>query len=231
MSNTETGNDVPLEDVSREPAGDVYDMGEGHPDETKPKPPPKKGAAKKAAEEKKPQPVKRGPRQPINELAGIFWTGVGTVLEQTQLDAPVGRVMQFQAPVAGATIDDVVKNTWLDELIQPFVQKAGAVEGIGSLLALPVLVGALERRPSMAFAIEPMLVMALESQMAEVAPAMKKQQKERRDRAKTVADYTDMLDLDKDADPISEMLGYIFGIDPDLMQHPEGESEGGTGDE
>lgn len=201
---SEAQQDIPMEDVKAEtesgftPLYDPMETSERKPRDT-------------TSKEKKPQPVVTGPRQPLGELVGIAWTGVGTILEQTGTDVPVGRVMQFQAPIAGKTIDDVIKGTWLDEILQPFVSKVGAVEGIGSLLALPLLVGMYERNPGLGFALEPLMIATLTSQMADIAPVMKAQQKKQRDAATNIKEFQDALQLDKDADPIAAMLDYIFG--------------------
>lgn len=152
-------------------------------------------------------------RESAKDLITLLYGGFGTALVQTGKDIPVGRVLQFQAPLAGARFDELIANTWLDSLIQPLVRGADKVEGLGSLILFPLLIGAYERNPSIAPVAEGILRQVVRSTLVEMAPILKKREAEDRKAAKAMADLNDVMDfgdMPKGTDPIDAVLAAIF---------------------
>ena len=113
-------------------------------------------AAKPAAAPARPRVVKPAPpRRParsrialgggLSQLIGAL--GVGLCV--TGRDPGVGMALQFEAPIAGEALDRMVQGTPLDRIAQPLARIAGAGKEAGSVLALPFLVGLIERRPEL----------------------------------------------------------------------------------
>jgi hypothetical protein len=140
--------------------------------------------------------------------------------------------LQFQAPVAGGRIDEIIAGTWLDKMIQPLVQYQDKAAGLGSLLLLPILVGAYERAPQLATLpmFEQIIRATIENSLMEMAPMLKKQAAAKKKAAKDVADIQGLgadLGLDGEAmkDPVGAILGGFFYIPEQEQPAPTPESE------
>lgn len=157
-----------------------------------------------------------------------FWEwaarGVGTFLIQSGKDVPVGRVVSFQAPITGKRIDGLLANTWIDTILQPLFRKTQDIEGIGMIVAMPVLVGLMERQPAMAPMLGQMLRPMVYSTFDELAPIIRKERAADRRKYRTVADdpeYKALFGLDRDDDPFEAFMASVFGV---VVAEP-GESE------
>lgn len=172
-----------------------------------------------------------GPRHSTETLFTGVYGMAGTALVHTGSDVPVGRVLMFQAPIAGARIDEIIAGTWLDKLIQPLVAYEDKAKGIGSLLLLPILVGAYERQPTLAGfpMFEQIMRSVVESSLMEMAPVLKKQAADRKRAARTVADIQGLgaelgLEGEAMADPIGAIIGGFFYVPDQDTPTPESES-------
>ncbi len=81
----------------------------------------------------------------LSQLVGAL--GVGLIV--TGRDPGVGMALQFEAPIAGDKLDAMVQGTPLDRVVQPLARAGKAGREAGSILALPFLVGLIERRPEL----------------------------------------------------------------------------------
>jgi hypothetical protein len=137
------------------------------------------------------------------------WCGVG--LQRSGYDPAVGRCMQFQGQAAGEILSDVTEGTFLDTLAQPLARSADRLEQAGALLALPLLVGYVERRPDMRGPMEPLLRDAVGLHIVAMASAVKR---EAVHREKIIAAAHELgLDQIPGADPLDPegfMLDQIF---------------------
>ena len=184
-----------------------------------------------ASEETPPRRIRAvGPRRSTETLFSGLYGMVGTALVHTGTDIPVGRVLTFQSPIAGARIDEIIAYTWLDKIIQPLVAYEDKAKGLGSLFLLPLMVGAYERQPSLAgFPVfEQILRGVVESALMEMAPVLKKQAADRKKAARTVADLTALgaeLGLDGEAmkDPVGAIIGGFFYTPETETSEGEGE--------
>lgn len=83
---------------------------------------------------------RKHPRVPVDRLVGRFYAAVGRVISPAM--PPVGVAIQWQAPVAGLVLEDIVKDTVADRALQPLAR----AEELGKkafALGLPVIVGAI----------------------------------------------------------------------------------------
>jgi len=160
-------------------------------------------------EEKAPT-KKAGPRTSASSLITLVWGGMGTMLIRSETDVAVGRVLQFQAPLAGNKIDELIANTWVDTVLQPFVKQAEKVEGLGAIVLFPLLVGAYERNPAIGPMIESILSEVVSETLTAMAPVIKKKQAKEKAAAKSLQGLNEALNIPKDANPIDAVLASIF---------------------
>lgn len=173
---------------------------------------------------KEKRPERHEPRTPAADLISLVWGGIGTALVQTGTDVPVGRVLALQAPLAGKRFDALLAGTWLDKWIQPVAKQGEALEGLGSLIMLPLLVGAYERNPALGPVLESLLRAALESNLAEMVPVLRERKNKERSHARALRDLSDVLDFEvpKGADAIEVILASIFaGLGPEPEAEPQ----------
>jgi hypothetical protein len=149
-----------------------------------------------------------GPRRSTAELLASGYGGIGMALTKTGADVPVGRALIAQAPVAGEILDDAIRGTAVDKLLQPIVRVQDRWEAVWALFSVPVLVGALERKPEAAPVLMPMLRSSVESYIIAMAPAVKKQQQRAERVRKTIAEA--WPDMPADADPVSTIIDSFF---------------------
>lgn len=161
---------------------------------------------------KPPRPKKTGERKPrVRRLSteGIWttaWTAGGMALCRSGADIPVGNCLQFQAPIVGEILDQAVAGTVLDKLLQPIAGGGERLKKVTSVLAMPILVGALERSPGAAPVLEPLLRQAIREHLVAMAPVIKARQKAEEQYKKALVD----LGMDAGDDPIDSVIDAIF---------------------
>ena len=89
---------------------------------------------------KKKPGAKKKPRVSTEELLGGLWRGLAKLAAPLP---PLSRTLRIQAPVAGAILDDAVKDTVTDTLLQPLAALAGQGKVVSALLGPPLIVTAL----------------------------------------------------------------------------------------
>src|SRR4051812_19172359 len=60
------------------------------------------------------------PRRSVDRIIERVWEGMARLVQPVNL--PVARVMAVQAPVAGLLLEDIVKGTVVDRVLQPIVR-------------------------------------------------------------------------------------------------------------
>lgn len=168
--------------------------------------------------EARPRPLAK--RTSAASLISMAYAGVGTALIQSQSDIPVGRVLQFQAPLAGNKFDELIAGTWLDTFLQPLVKQADKVEGIGALIMFPLLVGAYERNPAIGTMVEPILREVIRANLVDMAPVIRKRASEEKRAASALGDLGEAMGMEKGADPIDAVLSSIFAAPPGMEENP-----------
>jgi hypothetical protein len=81
-------------------------------------------------------------RVPVDALISRGWELMGGLAGR--VNPPVGKVLTMQAPVAGLVLEDVVRGTAADRVLQPLARAEERAEKVLALAAPPVLVGAIE---------------------------------------------------------------------------------------
>jgi hypothetical protein len=83
---------------------------------------------------------KKPPRVSTSDLLGSVWRGAAKLL--TPLP-PLQRTLRMQAPVAGDLLDDVVRDTLIDPLLQPLARLANQGKAVQALVGPPAFVTAI----------------------------------------------------------------------------------------
>ena len=90
----------------------------------------------------KPASRKTHKRVPVDGLISSAWAAMGGLAGQ--IDPPLGRCLVMQAPVSGLILEDVVRGTAADRVLQPIARAEEKAEKILALLGPPAIVAALE---------------------------------------------------------------------------------------
>lgn len=162
-----------------------------------------------------PRPTSVG-RTPLNELVSLLWGGVGSILQQSEIDIPAGRAMVFQADVAGSKLEELMKGTFVDRLLQPFAKKMESGTDAGAVLLFPVLVSVYWRKPHLAPAITPMLRTVISTNIVEMAPVLKKKARNEQKAAEALAELSDAFQLEEGQDPIQAVFESLFAAPPSM---------------
>lgn len=109
-----------------------------------------------------PKPAKANkPRRSLDRIIERAWDMLGRVIAPVNL--PVARVMAVQAPVAGLLLEDIVKGTIVDKILQPIASVEEKGELAFALIGPPLLVGLLTSERGQQLA--PVLVPALKESL------------------------------------------------------------------
>lgn len=138
-----------------------------------------------------------GPKRPRTSVAGFISTvwqiGARTVQPWAW---PVANVLKIQSTVAGEILEDTVKGTAADAILQPLARIGQGSQVAFALLGPPILVGIATVRPETQSVIEPMLREALRSWLVVAGPKMLEHaEKEREFQEKYGADIETMIKL------------------------------------
>ena len=160
--------------------------------------------------EKRPKAQTRpGRRVSAADTLGDVWGGVGGLAIRSGRHAPLGRCLQFQAPVAGEMLDEAVKGTFVDKLVlQPVVKTRGRFDLLGAVMGPPLIVLAMERNPQQMDVLMPMLRSSIRASLPLMVPAIKKVQEKERKAAEAAADL--FPDLAPGEDPVDAIISMMF---------------------
>lgn len=84
--------------------------------------------------------AKKKPRVSTEDVLGSLWRGAAKLASPLP---PLQRTLRIQAPVAGLLLEDAVKNTAADVMLQPLARLAGQGKVVSALLGPPLIVTAL----------------------------------------------------------------------------------------
>lgn len=149
------------------------------------------------------RPAKK--RVSLEELAAGAWGLLGTAAGQQGL-MPTARVLQMQAPIAGAILEDTLRDTVADKLLQPLARGQETASEIFSLIGPPVIVTAISLNPQRAPMLMPMLKGMMRSWVLTAGPRMKAKAK-REEKAMKDMGLESAADLDAQLD---EMISGLF---------------------
>jgi hypothetical protein len=117
---------------------------------------------------------KRLPRVSVENLISSGWALGAMALARNPQAIPVARILSYQSPVAGIIVDDMVKDTAVDRLLQPLARAGERGEKAVALVGPPLIVAMITAHPEWYPALKPMLKMSLMSWVAISRPAMEK---------------------------------------------------------
>lgn len=120
----------------------------------------------------------KGPRRRVSleSTCAAGWSILSAAAAQAG-QTPTARVLAMQAPVAGVILEDSLKGTLADKILQPLARVQATGSKVGALLAPPLLVTLLDRKPHLAPQLLPVLRLALREWVMVAGPAMKAQEK------------------------------------------------------
>ena len=84
--------------------------------------------------------AKKKPRVSVEDLLGSLWRGAAKLAAPLP---PLQRTLRVQAPVAGLLLEDAVRDTAVDVMLQPLARFANQGKVVSALLGPPVIVTAL----------------------------------------------------------------------------------------
>ncbi|MDE1881991.1 MAG: hypothetical protein KGI89_15765 [Euryarchaeota archaeon] len=174
----------------------------------------------KPAPKPKPKSAAGGPsggrrRVPAAESISQALAGIGNVIARS--DPPTGRALAFSAPATGAAIDELVANTFVDRLVvQKVVGVADKWERVGGVIAFPVLVAVISRKPALFDPLEGYLRDATTEVLIASVPSLAKK-KAREQKAVDALRQLGQVDerYAQTDDPIGLLLRDIFGVQED----------------
>jgi hypothetical protein len=149
------------------------------------------------------------PRVSVENVASFAWGLAGLALRQLPQLTPVGRVMALQADTAGVIIEDTVKGTVVDKVLQPIARLGEGGEKMFGLLGPGLIVGAMCAQPGLAEPLTPVLKAALLTGMRDRSEASRKLHR----RAQQMAE-----EIGEDAADLDELIGMIFAAIPDTPE-------------
>ena len=153
-------------------------------------------------------PSKLGRRQSSADTLEDIIGGVGALAVRTGKHAPLGRYLQFSAPVNAEILDDAVAGTLIDrKLLQPMVKGRGRFDAIGSVFGPPAIILAITNDPSKAPLLIPVLKSTIRNSLPAMAKAAKKVAAKEEAQQKAAAElFPDLLPGEDPADAIIAML-------------------------
>jgi hypothetical protein len=137
--------------------------------------------------------VGRHKRQTLEGIGQFAWGGLAQVAGMSG-QVPLARVLEMQAPVAGAVIEDLAAGTLVDKILQPFARVGAKGDVLMALFGPPVLVTAITRQPALYPMLRPYLIDALESWYLIAGPKIKAREK-RREKLKAELDGVSLDDI------------------------------------
>lgn len=100
--------------------------------------------------------IKRNkPRVSVEGTVTMGWWLLAKAFEP--ISAPAAKMMALEAPIAGAMLDDAIKNTIVDKVLQPIARTEESGKAFGALLGPPLLVMIIDRNPGLADNLLPIL--------------------------------------------------------------------------
>lgn len=170
--------------------------------------PPKFSLFKRAAAASHSKAPKR--RVSLETVCAGGWSILAAAAAQAG-HGPTSRVLAMQSPVAGVILEESLKGSVADRILQPLARSAATGSKVGALLGPPVLVSLLSAKPELAPQVLPVLRLALRQWVLVAGPALKAQERKH-------AKAMEALGIEEDGSlelMIETMIEGIFAGDDD----------------
>lgn len=135
--------------------------------------------------------VSSKPRVSVEGLISGAWQLFAQIARP--INTPVAKVLNMQAPVAGMLLEDTIKDTVVDKILQPFARVGKGGETLFALMGPPALVAALTTKPELAPAIIPMLRRSLMLWMQIAGPKIEEMKKKEEEFTREYGESVDSL--------------------------------------
>jgi hypothetical protein len=146
------------------------------------------------------------PRVSVEKLISMGWRALANMTAPVNM--PVARMLDMQAPVAGMVLEDTIKETLLDRLLQPLARAEKGGETVFALIGPPLLVAAITAKPQLYPALRAPLKEAL-AMWVDIAGDKLEQVRKRE------ADFEE-----KYGRSIDDMINMVFDTDMNPMETP-----------
>jgi hypothetical protein len=101
------------------------------------------------------------PRVSTATVLGFAYSGIGYLAARNEKGIPTARALDLMAPVAGEVLDDVIKGTLVDRLLQPIARSGEKGEKVAALVGFPALTALVTARPEMFPVVRPAMRMSI----------------------------------------------------------------------
>ena len=137
-------------------------------------------------------------RESLQTLAAFAWGGMAQAAARAGR-VPTSRMLALQAPIAGVLVDDVLRGTILDRVLQPLARTGKRGEAMFALMGPPILVEMIVQHPERQAVLLPLLASALESYADIAGPKLAAAKKKAERRAQEIG-----------AEGIDELIAFLF---------------------
>lgn len=94
------------------------------------------------------------PRVPVDKVISAIWGGLASMARPLP---PTSRLLRLEAPVAGLILEDVVRGTVIDKMLQPIARAEEGGKALFALLGPPAIVTAIALQPDYQTLLMPLL--------------------------------------------------------------------------
>jgi hypothetical protein len=142
---------------------------------------------------------KSHPRVSVADLITGAWWLISKAAEP--ISPPMAKMLAMEAPIAGMMLDETVKGSVVDKVLQPLARTEESSKAFAALITPPLLVGVIDKNPSMANNLLPILRKSLQWHVELAGPMVaEKMQREQ----EFEAQYGQQVDA---------MIMLVFGVE------------------
>ena len=152
------------------------------------------------------KPKRARKRVSLETLGGLAWVGASRVVAfagETYL--PVVKMMSFQAPVAGAVVEDLARGTIADRIMQPVARLTESGGAVGALVGAPMLTAVVCKRPELYPQVRPMLMAAMREWVIVAGPKLREMRRREEKFAEEMGTFTDEFGV-----TVDQLLDEVF---------------------
>ena len=152
------------------------------------------------------KPKRARKRVSLETLGGLAWVGASRVVAfagETYL--PVVKMMSFQAPVAGAVVEDLARGTVADRIMQPVARLTESGGAVGALVGAPMLTAVVCRKPELYPQVRPMLMAAMREWVIVAGPKLREMRRREEKFAEEMGTFTDEFGV-----TVDQLLDEVF---------------------
>lgn len=170
------------------------------------------------------KPKRARKRVSLETLGGLAWVGASRVVAfagETYL--PVVKMMSFQAPVAGAVVEDLARGTIADRIMQPVARLTESGGTVGALVGAPMLTAVVCKKPELYPQVRPMLMAAMREWVIVAGPKLREMRRREEKFAEEMGTFTDEFGV-----TVEQLLDEVFSSMA-ASQPPPAEANGHAG--